>query len=147
MKNVRLVSVLCLLFNACNVETFEDRHTQPVPPRPEMALTETAVSPGEWNTAASIGGPGFQALRCEFPVPSVPKYKKQSIFFWCGVQQDSGIDEHRDTSFGVLQPVLMFGPDCVEVADDEKKLAHRMTSATSRILTGTTRPSTSIRIL
>lgn len=125
MRSAKLGGVLCLLFSACTIDRFGDRHTEPVPPRREAAFTATAGSPGKWNTAETIGAPGFQTFRCEFPVPSVPQYTGQSIFFWCGVQQASGIGEHSDTSFGVLQPVLMFGPDCVEEADREKKIGPR----------------------
>lgn len=35
----------------------------------------------------------------------------QALFLWCGVQQ-AGVPEGRE--FGVLQPVLMFGADCVQ---------------------------------
>ena len=68
----------------------------------------------EWDTAGSYGGPGFGTFSCTFTVPDAPAYDQQSVFLWCGVQQASGVSSMGDTSFGVLQPVLMFGPDCVQ---------------------------------
>ncbi len=97
-----------------------EAHTEPVPSLGSRALEAAAQPPGTWNTAATSGGPGFEIFRCEFTVPSVPVYKGQSIFLWCGVQQSSGITDTEDRSFGVLQPVLMFGPDCVHFISDEK---------------------------
>lgn len=70
--------------------------------------------PHGFSTAATAGGPGFELWHCEFDVPPVPSYGGQSIFLWCGVQQSSGVTPTGDSSFGVLQPVLMFGPDCVQ---------------------------------
>jgi hypothetical protein len=98
------------------------RHTQPVPLRGlKDSETKTQQPPGEWNSAATAGGPGLEIFNCEFPVPSAPPYAGQSIFLWCGVQQASGISETEDKSFGVLQPVLMFGPDCVEDSLEGRK--------------------------
>jgi hypothetical protein len=68
----------------------------------------------EWDTAGSFGGPGFGTFTCTFTVPDPPPYTQQSVFLWCGVQQASGVTPSGDSSFGVLQPVLMFGPDCVQ---------------------------------
>ena len=68
----------------------------------------------EWDTAGSYGGPGFGTFTCTFTVPDTPVYAQQSVFLWCGVQQASGVTPTGDTSFGVLQPVLMYGPDCVQ---------------------------------
>lgn len=68
----------------------------------------------EWDTAGSAGGPGFGTFKCTFTVPDTPAYNQQSVFLWCGVQQASGVTPTGDTSFGVLQPVLMFGPDCIQ---------------------------------
>ena len=69
------------------------------------------------NTAQTVeGGPGIQTFRCEVSVPSVPAIKKggpQAIYLWCGVQEK--------TDFGVLQPVLMFGPDCVQKLPEGEK--------------------------
>ena len=48
-------------------------------------------------------------MLCHFRVPSLPrlfnKTKHQEVFLWCGVEP-GGYD------VGVLQPVLMYGPDC-----------------------------------
>lgn len=72
-----------------------------------------SMSPN-FNTAATFGGAGFEDFACSFTVPDVPAYAEQSIFLWCGVQQSDGVTTSADTSFGVLQPVLMFGSDCVQ---------------------------------
>ena len=73
----------------------------------------TSIAHG-FSTSATSGGPGFETFTCQFEVPPVPDYDQQSLFLWCGVQQSSGVTPSGDTSFGVLQPVLMFGPDCVQ---------------------------------
>jgi len=66
-----------------------------------------------FSTAATQGLP-FEVLRCSFEVPATPaSFTSQSIFPWCGVQQTTGVTPSGDHSFGVLQPVLMFGDDCV----------------------------------
>jgi hypothetical protein len=117
MKIATLTMISCLLLVACRTDrttSLENRHTEPIPAQREGDLFQADTFPSKWNTAETIGGPGFRVFRCEFPVPSAPAYTGQSIYLWCGVQQDSGIGEDRDTSFGVLQPVLMFGPDCVQ---------------------------------
>jgi hypothetical protein len=88
-----------------------NRHTEPVPPSPRAQLA-SASFPTQFNTAETGGGPGFRTFRCEFSVPGAPAFNGQSIYLWCGVQQASGVAEKKD--FGVLQPVLMFGPDCVQ---------------------------------
>jgi len=69
--------------------------------------------PGNFNTARTAGGPGFAAYRCQFRVPSTPalESRNQALYLWCGVQQ-AGVPEGQE--FGVLQPVLMFGADCVQ---------------------------------
>ncbi len=67
-----------------------------------------------WDTASTSGGPGFTLFECQFTVPDPPSFTGQSVFLWCGVQQASGVTPSGDSSFGVLQPVLMFGPDCIQ---------------------------------
>ncbi len=53
----------------------------------------------------------FTTFGCTFAVPELPReYGRQSIFPWCGIQQTSATDPAL--AFGVLQPVLMYGPDC-----------------------------------
>lgn len=81
---------------------------------PSTASTTASTIAHGFSTASTSGGPGFELWHCEFDVPPVPSYGGQSIFLWCGVQQSSGVTPTGDTSFGVLQPVLMFGPDCVQ---------------------------------
>jgi hypothetical protein len=114
IKTAQLGTVLCLLLHIACVRSreFEDRHTEPVPESLAEESVSTATFPSTWNTAQSSGGPGFQVFKCEFLVPTAPKYEGQSIYLWCGVQQSSGVTEKKD--FGVLQPVLMFGPDCIQ---------------------------------
>lgn len=80
--------------------------------------SSSAHSLGMWNSARTEGGPGFQTFQCEFRVPSAPQFLGQSFFLWCGAQQAWA----DGTDFGVLQPVLMFGPDCVE---DDNQWAHK----------------------
>jgi hypothetical protein len=65
-------------------------------------------------STAATQGLQFEVLRCSFEVPATPvSFTSQSIFPWCGVQQTTGVTPSGDNSFGVLQPVLMFGDDCV----------------------------------
>lgn len=110
---VGLVSFL-FLASACTHKPVAppDRHTQSAPLRTTTEAVGTASFPSEWNTVDSPGGPGIQSFQCEFPVPTAPVFRGQSIFLWCGVQQASGVAQRAD--FGVLQPVLMFGPDCIQ---------------------------------
>ena len=89
-------------------------HTTPAAQGLELALDAAQAIQHEWDTAATSGGPGFTTFKCEFEVPEPPAYTGQSVFLWCGVQQASGVTPTGDTSFGVLQPVLMFGPDCIQ---------------------------------
>ena len=115
MKSVRCVIVATLLLPlACahRAGKLTDHHTEPAPPPSVTESNRSAAFPSEWNTAATMGGPGIQAFQCEFPVPSAPAFKGQDIYFWCGVQQSRGVEEKKD--FGVLQPVLMFGRDCIQ---------------------------------
>jgi hypothetical protein len=48
----------------------------------------------------------FSGFTGTFIVPPLPSsYQRQSVFLWFGVQFAGG-------DYGVLQPVLMYGPDC-----------------------------------
>ena len=87
--------------------------TQLQPALENIAADATSITHG-FSTSGTSGGPGFETFTCQFLVPPVPSYGQQSLFLWCGVQQSSGVTPTGDTSFGVLQPVLMFGPDCVQ---------------------------------
>jgi hypothetical protein len=72
-----------------------------------------AIATHTFSTAATQGLP-FEVFHCSFEVPATPSsFTSQSIFPWCGVQQTTGVTPSGDSSFGVLQPVLMFGDDCV----------------------------------
>jgi hypothetical protein len=73
----------------------------------------TTTGAHTFSTAATQGLP-FEVFRCSFEVPATPaSFTSQSVFPWCGVQQTTGVTPSGDHSFGVLQPVLMFGDDCV----------------------------------
>lgn len=62
-------------------------------------------------SGASTGALSFATFTCTFAVPELPAtYTGQSVFLWCGVQQAG--DVNGTTSFGVVQPVVMYGPDC-----------------------------------
>ncbi len=62
-------------------------------------------------SGASTGALSFTTFTCTFTVPALPAtYTEQSVFLWCGVQQAGDVD--GTTSFGVIQPVVMYGPDC-----------------------------------
>jgi hypothetical protein len=55
----------------------------------------------------SIFIPNVTSMNCTYTVPHAPKiYHGQSIFLWCGLQPGG--------SHGVIQPQIMFGPDCPE---------------------------------
>jgi len=62
-------------------------------------------------------GPGFTAVDCTFEVPDAPKFVDQTFFLWCGVQQANA---NGPQSFGVLQPVLMYGGDCPQYEPNGK---------------------------
>lgn len=104
-----------LLITACSVATAPQSQSlgssSASPPAPASSA-EDPYFPGLFNSAQTAGGPGFSAYRCEFKVPSIPVLKRSldSRFLWCGVQQN-GVPAGQ---FGVLQPVLMFGRDCIE---------------------------------
>ena len=51
--------------------------------------------------------PNVTSFNCSFTVPPTPaQYGPHSIFLWCGLQPGGG--------YGVIQPQIMFGPDCPE---------------------------------
>ena len=51
--------------------------------------------------------PNVTSFNCSYTVPSTPAvYGPHSIFLWCGLQPGGG--------FGVIQPQIMYGPDCPE---------------------------------
>ena len=55
----------------------------------------------------SIYIPNVTSMNCTYTVPHIPNvYHGQSIFLWCGLQPGGG--------HGVIQPMIMFGPDCPE---------------------------------
>lgn len=67
---------------------------------PESAL-KSGGNMGAFGTASN-----FVGLQGNFKVPSLPQtYSQQSVFLWYGVQFSGG-------DYGVLQPVLMYGPVC-----------------------------------
>ncbi len=78
-----------------------------------VVIPEAGAEVHTFSTAATSGIP-FTVFKCTFEVPATPaSFTSQSIFPWCGIQQSSGVTPSGDSSFGVLQPVLMFGDDCV----------------------------------
>jgi hypothetical protein len=51
--------------------------------------------------------PNVTSFNCSYTVPDTPAvYGPHSIFLWCGLQPGGG--------FGVIQPQIMYGPDCPE---------------------------------
>lgn len=69
------------------------------------------TGPPHLFSSASTGALSFATYRCEFTVPALPEsYDDQSVFLWCGIQQAGEVD--GSSSFGVIQPVVMYGPDC-----------------------------------
>jgi hypothetical protein len=78
-------------------------------PAPAQAATLDASN---HTFVSGVTGPmSFTSFECMFAVPERPRqYAHQSIFPWCGIQQISA--SNPTLSFGVLQPVLMYGPDC-----------------------------------
>ncbi len=74
----------------------------------------TAREIGHGFSTAGVEYIDFDRFTCTFVVPGLPKTDSgQSVFPWCGVGQSSGVSPTGDTSFGILQPVLMYGGDCV----------------------------------
>jgi len=103
-----------LLIPACSVATApQSLGSGSAPSTTPAGTDESPYFPGLFNSAQTAGGPGFAAFRCEFKVPSIPvlEFPEDARFLWCGVQQD-GVPEGQE--FGVLQPVLMFGADCIQ---------------------------------
>lgn len=103
-----------LLLTGCSAATAP--HLQKSAPAPAPAAAhpdEDPYFPGLFNSAQTEGGPGFAAYRCEFKVPSIPVLERpdDARFLWCGIQQN-GVPPGQE--FGVLQPVLMFGADCIQ---------------------------------
>ena len=96
-------------------------------PHPQPCNTsQYATSNQCWNgpsVEARPGGkdgtwffPNVTSFNCSYTVPEVPRHygsfagDTHSIFLWCGLQPGGG--------FGVIQPQIMYGPDCPEGFND-----------------------------
>jgi hypothetical protein len=82
-----------------------------VGPGPSPAQAATIDASTHTFVSGATSPMSFTSFECAFAVPELPReYGGQSIFPWCGIQQISATDPAL--AFGVLQPVLMYGPDC-----------------------------------
>ncbi|KAI8621564.1 hypothetical protein BC830DRAFT_1093922 [Chytriomyces sp. MP71] len=80
---------------------------------PLLLFSAVAVRAFDWTLAGPLNA--YTSLSCTLtvpPLPVKPATGDATYFFWPGLQTNTAAANYTPIGFGVLQPVLTFGPAC-----------------------------------